>query len=314
MKVHYDIQNLPVFKNAVLTIGTFDGVHTGHQLIIKQLISEAYSIDGESIVITFHPHPKTIVVGNKQDIKVLNTLDEKINLLQKLGVKHLVVVAFDSAFASQTATEYINNFLVAKFNPSIIIVGYDHRFGADRMGDYHLLQQSGLQNNFTVKEIPEHILQNVIISSTKIRNALLTGDVDTAKNFLGYKYFFSGSVVQGNKLGRTIGFPTANLLVMDHAKLIPAFGVYSVEVFIPNYPIDIKNYKGMMNIGIKPTLGGNEISIEINIFDFNIDIYDEVLTITIKKKLRNEIKFDGLDSLKLQLTQDKIDSQKSFTE
>jgi riboflavin kinase / FMN adenylyltransferase len=314
MKVHYDIDDLPIFKNAVVTIGTFDGVHTGHQLIIKQLLSEAYSIDGESVVITFHPHPKTVVIANKPDIKVLNTLDEKINLLQKLGVHHLVVVGFNTAFASQTAAEYINNFLVAKFNPSIIIVGYDHKFGVDRMGDYHVLQQAGLQNNFIVKEIPEHILQNVIISSTKIRKALLSGDVETAKNFLGYKYFFSGSIVQGNKLGRTIGFPTANLLVNDEMKLVPAEGVYSVEIFIPNYPIDIKQYKGMMNIGTRPTVGGNALCIEINIFDFDTDIYDEVITITIKKKLRNEIKFNGLDELKLQLIQDKMDSQKSFTE
>jgi riboflavin kinase / FMN adenylyltransferase len=312
MQVHHNIQSLPVFKNAVITIGTFDGVHSGHQQIIRQMLSEAKAIGGETVVITFYPHPKMVVAGTKQDIKVLNTLAEKITLLQKYGVHHLVVVPFTNAFAQQTAQAYIKDFLVARFHPHTIIIGYDHRFGAGRKGDYHLLEYEAPTNNFVVKEIPEHVLQNVTISSTKIRTALLNGDIATASEFLGYPYFFTGKVVEGNKLGRTIGYPTANLSVEDEYKLIPGNGVYAVEMDILQLPLNIKHYyKGMMNIGVRPTVSGslNRI-IEVHIFDFDGAIYGQELRVGIKKKLRDEVKFNGLEELKKQLAKDKEDSLK----
>ncbi len=308
MQVHYDINQLPVFKNAVITIGTFDGVHSGHQQIIRQMLTEAKAINGETVAITFHPHPKMVVPGAKQDIKVLNTLAEKITLLQKHGIHHLVVVPFTNAFAEQTADAYIKDFLVARFHPHTIIIGYDHRFGAGRKGDYHLLEDEAPKNNFVVKEIPEHVLQDITISSTKIRAALSAGDIVTANEFLGYHYFFTGKVVQGNKLGRTIGYPTANLQIEDESKLIPGNGVYAVEAVVNSEPLTVR-LKGMMNIGVRPTVGGslNRV-IEVNIFDFDADIYGQGLTVFIKTKLRNEVKFNGLEELKQQLAKDKGDS------
>ncbi len=308
MQVHYNIAQLPVFKNAVITIGTFDGVHSGHQQIISQLLAEAKAINGKAVVVTFHPHPKMIVAGAKHDIKVLNTLEEKITLLEKLGVHHLVVVPFTSDFAEQTADAYIKDFLVARFHPHTIIIGYDHRFGAGRKGDYHLLEDEAAANNFIVKEIPEHVLRDITISSTKIRAALLSGNIETANEFLGYPYFFTGKVVEGNKMGRTIGYPTANLQIEDEYKLIPCNGVYAVE--IQKSKVKSKKFNGMMNIGFRPTVGGttNRV-IEVNIFDFDEDIYGEELTVSVKKKLRDEVKFNGLEELKKQLAKDKEDSK-----
>lgn len=310
MLVHYDITSLPGFTNAVITIGTFDGVHNGHQQIIHQLLNEAKTISGETVVITFHPHPKMVVAGAKHNIKVLNTLTEKINLLQKQGVHHLVVVPFTKAFAEQTAHDYIKDFLVARFHPHTIIIGYDHKFGAGRKGDYHLLEDEAPKNNFLVKEIPEQVLQNITISSTKIRTALLSGDIDTANAFLGYPYFFSGKVIEGNKLGRTIGYPTANLFIEDENKLVPGNGVYVVEV--KHSKIKNQQLKGMMNIGVRPTVNGTNRMIEVHIFNFDEEIYGDELTITIKKKLRDEVKFNGLEELKKQLAIDKEASLRSF--
>jgi riboflavin kinase / FMN adenylyltransferase len=302
MQVHRSIDNLPVFKNAVITIGTFDGVHNGHRQIINQLIAEAKAIGGETVVITFHPHPKMVIANVRQEIKVLNTLEEKTALLEQYGIDHLVVVPFTDAFAEQTAADYIHHFLVHNFKPHTIIIGYDHRFGKGRQGDYHLLEKEATTSNYLVKEIPEQVLQNVTISSTRIREALLHGDVAAANSLLGYSYFFSGTVTEGNKLGRTIGYPTANIVVADEHKLIPGNGVYAVE--IKNQQSAIKN-QGMMNIGVRPTVDGTKRVIEVNIFDFDKDIYGDTLTISLVKRLRDEVKFNGLDELKAQLAKDK---------
>src|SRR4051794_25878419 len=228
MLVHRSTINLPVFKNAVVTIGTFDGVHTGHQQIIAQLKQEAVAINGETVIITFHPHPRKIVSGKKTFI--LNTLEEKIHLLESKGVDHLVVVSFDEKFSHQSPEEYVRRFLFEKFHPHTVIIGYDHRFGKDRQGDYHLLEDYGKKLGFIVKEIPEHLLHKVIVSSTRIREALLGGDIVTANEYLGYDYFFEGIVVEGDKLGRQLGYPTANLKIEDSEKLIPGNGIYAVEV------------------------------------------------------------------------------------
>ena len=306
IQVHRDLAHLPQFKKAVITIGTFDGVHLGHQQIIRLLKKEAADIGGETVIITFYPHPRKVVSHGKSDVKTLNSLEEKIELLDEKGVDHLVVVAFDGDFANQTAEEYIQNFLVKKFNPHTIIIGYDHRFGKNRMGDYHLLEKMGEKYDYQVKEIPEHVLNNVTISSTKIREALLKNDIATANTYLGYNYFFEGKVVVGNKLGRTIGYPTANLEIEDEQKLVPGNGVYAVTLLLAQRePV----LKGMMNIGMRPTVNGTKRTIEVNIFDFDEDIYGRTMRVCLFAYLRGEVKFGGLDQLKDQLGKDKVNSQ-----
>ncbi|MEP6710950.1 MAG: bifunctional riboflavin kinase/FAD synthetase [Ferruginibacter sp.] len=312
MKVHTDINHLPQFTNAIITIGTFDGVHLGHSLIIEQLLKEAEKINGTAVVITFYPHPKQVIESLKKPLYILNTPEEKYALLHGKAVENIVVVPFDKAFAEQPALNYIKDFLVAKFHPHTIIIGYDHRFGNNREGDYHLLETEALKYDFKVKEIPEHVLQDVIISSTKIREALLGGDIDTAAAYLGYDYFFSGKVVEGNKLGRTIGYPTANLKIEDERKLVPANGVYAVQLEIPNSEFGIRNFRGMMNIGTRPTVDGTNRVIEVNIFDFDEDIYGLTIKVILKKWLRSEVKFNGLDALKDQLAMDKINAVASL--
>lgn len=300
MKVYRDINSLPVFTNAVITTGSFDGVHTGHVQIIEQLIKEAEKINGTPVLITFYPHPKQVVQMKEKALYILNTLEEKYELLQLKGIENIVVVPFDKDFSQLSAQEYISNFLVQKFHPSIIVVGYDHRFGNNREGNFDLLKSKEAQYNFEVKEIPEHVLTDITISSTKIRAAMLEGDIEKAASYLGYHYYFSGTVIQGNKLGRTIGYPTANLQIQDEHKLVPANGVYAVDVQLGN-----RNLKGMMNIGIRPTVDGTKRVIEVNVFNFDEDIYGETLKVTLKKNLRLEVKFAGLDELKAQLAKDK---------
>ena len=299
MKVYTDIHSLPIFTKAVITTGSFDGVHIGHVQIISQLINEAKQIGGTPVLITFYPHPKQIVQIKDKPLFVLNTPQEKYELLQKMGIANIVVVPFDKEFSELSAKNYIEDFLVQKFHPSLIVVGYDHRFGNNREGNFELLKSEAAANNYEVIEIPEHILKDITISSTKIRTALLSGDVDTATLYLGYDYFFSGIVVKGNQLGRTIGYPTANIEIADENKLVPADGVYAVDV-----SIDETIYKGIMNIGNRPTVSGKSKTIEVYIFDFSDDIYGEEIKITLKKFIRYEVKFEGLEALKLQLKKD----------
>ncbi|MFZ1527258.1 MAG: bifunctional riboflavin kinase/FAD synthetase [Ferruginibacter sp.] len=306
MQVYTNVQELPKFKKAVVTIGTFDGVHLGHVKIIQQLLAEARAIGGTAVLITFFPHPKQVVRSNKNRLYMLSTQEEKYQLLQKQGLEHIVVVPFDEAFAEQSAEQYIKDFLVSKFHPHTIIIGYDHRFGKGRQGNFSLLENEAANYSYRVKEIPEHVLENVIISSTKVRDALLDGDIKTAADYLGYHYAFSGTVIPGNKLGRTIGYPTANISINDENKLVPGNAVYAVDVELRK-----KLYKGMMNIGNRPTVNGKARVIEVNIFDLDEDIYGETLRITLKKQLRSEQKFNGIDALKVQLAKDKISSIKA---
>lgn len=311
MQVHYDIENLPTFRNAVVTIGIFDGVHLGHQQILNKLKKEAAEINGESVIITFHPHPRKVVSSAILGIRLINTLEEKIALLSALGIDHLVVVPFTDAFAHQPAEDYVKNFLVQKFHPHTIIIGYDHRFGRERMGDYRLLEKLAQVYNFRIKEIPKHILDEISISSTNIREAVLHNDIETANKLLGHEFFFEGEVVDGNKLGRKLGYPTANLRIVDEEKLIPGDGIYAVYVDFKN---EIKEnyirYKGMMSIGFRPTVDGKTRVIEVNIFDFNKEIYGETLRVYVKKYIRAEAKFDTIEELVCMIDTDKIESLK----
>jgi riboflavin kinase/FMN adenylyltransferase len=301
MKCYKDLNTLPEFKNAVITIGTFDGVHLGHQQILAQLKAEAKRIGGETVIITFNPHPRKVFSSIPGEIKLLTTQNEKKKLLKKAGIDHLVIVPFTQHFANQSAEQYISEFLVKYFKPHTIIIGYDHRFGKGRSGDIQLLEIKGKELGFTVIEIPEHILSEAKISSTNIRHALGNSDIVTANGLLGYEYFFEGTVIEGNKLGRTIGYPTANLHIEHEEKLIPGNGVYGVKVDIGN-----KEYSGMMNIGVRPTIDGSKRTIEVNIFDFNENIYGASVIVFIKYYIRGEVKFNGLDSLKDQLKKDQV--------
>ncbi len=305
MKLHNSTDNLPAFKNAVITIGTFDGVHCGHQQIIKTLKDTAAAANGESVIITFHPHPRKVVSSVVTGIRLITTLQERIDLIAKTGIDHLVVVPFTDFFANQTAEEYISHFLVDKFNPHTIIIGYDHRFGKDRTGNYKLLEEKASVYNYRLMEIPEHLLDAVKVSSTNIRNALIHGNIDEANKLLGYQFFFEGEVVHGDKIGRTLGYPTANLKILDDEKIVLGDGIYAVYA-----DVEGKNYKGMMSIGFRPTVNGKRRVVEVNLFDFNKEIYGQVIRVHVAKYLRSEVKFNGLDALTEQLHLDKIDSLK----
>ena len=299
MHVHKNIDHLPPFKNAAITVGSFDGVHGGHQAILRKLINVAKDQHGESVVITFHPHPRKFL-GNSP-VALLDTLEEKIDHLDKLGIDHLVIVPFVDAFAKISPTDYVNLFLLEKFKPKTIILGYDHRFGAKRAGDISLLHQLTHDRDCQIIEIAANEINDVKISSTKIRNALREGDVKTAKSYLLRPYKVAGTVIRGDQVGQRLGFPTANIEVADKDKLIPGEGVYAVEVLVKG-----TTYGGMLHIGNRPTLNGVEQRLEVHIFDFDQDIYDEVIEISFVDFLRKNHKFEHLDALKAQLEKDKI--------
>jgi len=325
MQIHHNIDQLPVFRRAVVTIGTFDGVHTGHARILHQLREEAARVDGETVIITFFPHPRKVVHGGSHDVRLINTMQEKIDLLSWQKIDHLVIVPFTEAFSQLTAQEYIEAFLLARFHPHTVIIGYDHRFGKGRQGDYHLLEEYSATREFELQEIPVQLLQEMSVSSTRIREAILRADIATANQLLGYPFFFSGTVIKGNQLGRTLGYPTANLEIGNPEKLTPADGVYAVEAqLLPAQPgtgsaradepsgakslFDGPRLGGMMGIGIRPTINGTHRTIEVNLFDFDQDIYERELRVFVKTFLRPELKFNGLEELKAALARDKVDS------
>lgn len=329
MQIHHNTDQLPSFRRAVVTIGTFDGVHTGHVRILRQLREEAARVDGETVIITFFPHPRK-VVQNGEDIRLINTLQEKIMLLSWQKIDHLVIVPFTEAFSQLSAEEYIEAFLLAKFRPHTVIIGYDHRFGKGRKGDYHLLEQFSSSAGFHLQEIPVHLLHEVSVSSTRIREAILRADIDTANELLGYPFFFSGKVIKGNQLGRTLGYPTANLEIDNPEKLTPEDGVYAVEAQLLPASAESSDgqigtggtgragrtqdlfagprLQGMMGIGIRPTINGTHRTIEVNLFDFDENIYGRELRVFVIKFLRPELKFNGLGELKDALARDKVDS------
>jgi len=310
MKVHYDIEQLPKFKNSVLTIGSFDGVHLGHKSILDQLKNEAKKINGETIVITFHPHPRKII-QHEETPALLTSIDERINHFETSGIDHLVIVPFDLGFSELNADDYIEKFLVSNFNPKIIVIGFDHRFGKERKGNYQLLNEKGEEFNYKVIEIPEKLLNDSKISSSQIRHCLLEGKVEESEELLGYPYQLAGIVIKGDQLGRKIGYPTANLLIIDTEKLIPSGGVYAVSVKIYTDENPVMKF-GMMNIGYRPTVNGKERRIEVHILDFDQEIYGVKVSVELHYFIRKEIKFSGLDSLKEQLDRDKNNCIEKF--
>lgn len=305
MQVHTALNQLPAFKKAVITIGTFDGVHNGHKQVLHALKSTAQSVGGESVLITFDPHPRKVVSSAILGIRLLNTLEEKKRLLEKEGIDHLVIVPFTEKFANLSATEYIEEFLVAYFHPHTIIMGHDHQFGRNRQGNYALLASKAEQFGYLLKEIPKQVVEDITISSTKIREHLSRAAIAAANQLLGYPFFFSGRVVHGNKIGRTLGYPTANLKIEDPEKIVPGNGIYAVYAR-PEGSDHL--FKGMMSIGFRPTVDGKSRVIEVNIFEFDREIYDELLEVHMVAYLREEKKYESLQGLIEQLGIDKQNS------
>lgn len=302
MQIHHDINSLPQFNKAVITIGSFDGVHKGHQKILERLNQLAHQIDGESILITFDPHPREVIFPNADDLNLLSDVEEKVALFKKYGLDHVVIVPFTVAFSQLNPREYIEKFLVANFNPAYIVIGYDHRFGLNRSGNINMLLDAREKYNFEVEEIKKQDLQDIAISSTQIRNALSSGDISKANVFLNHFYTLRAKVVHGNKIGGSIGFPTANLKVFNKKKLIPQEGIYAVVI-----RVDEEAYKGMLYIGKKPTISdAEELTIEVNIFDFDANIYDQTVGLDFVEYIRGDQKFDSLEDLKQQLILDRI--------
>lgn len=309
MQVHRDLEQLPKFKNAVITIGTFDGVHRGHQQIIRQLKAESEKCGGESVLITFDPHPRQVLYPEYNKLQLLNTLEEKIYLLEHQQIDHLVVVPFTKDFSSFSAKEYVRDFLVAKLHPHIIILGYDHHFGHNREGNIHLLRSMQSAYNFQVVEIPVQVVQDLTVSSTKIRDHLLAGNIRLANDLLGYSYFISGKVIHGDQRGRELGFPTANIFQENELKLIPAEGVYAAKVWIPspvseNAETSFMKYDGAANIGHAPTFQGKEQRTEVYLFDFDQDIYDRQIMLRFQDFIRPDQKFESAEALIERMHQD----------
>jgi riboflavin kinase/FMN adenylyltransferase len=307
LKIYHHLSDFQKLDNAVATIGTFDGVHFGHRKIISRLVETARATGGETVILTFFPHPRLILDPENQDLKMINTINEKAAILEELGVDHLIITPFTRDFSNLSPDEYINDVLVQTIGIKHIIVGYDHRFGKDRKGGMQDLIAAGKSMGFDVEEIAEQDIHDVAVSSTQIRKALLCGDVALAATFLGYHFSIRGRVIKGDKIGRTIGFPTANLFVEETYKLIPSDGIYAVTV-----TLDEASFKGMAYIGQRPTINGMTRNIEVNIFDFNQEIYGQDITMTFMEFLRHDVKFTGLEALKLQLQQDKEDTLSFF--
>ncbi len=304
MKIFRSLEDLAI-PNAVLTIGTFDGVHAGHQKIISRVNELAKKINGESVILTFHPHPRMVINPEEHALKLLNTLEEKIVLLEKYGVNNLIITPFSQSFSQMTAEDYVKNFLWKNIQPKIIVIGYDHRFGNNREGGLHTFLKMKSELHFEVEEISRQDLEDMAISSTKIRNALLEGKVKLANQLLGHEFTLKGKVVKGASLGRILGFPTANIAIDDENKLIPREGIYAVKTKHNN-----TWYNAMLYIGTRPTFNGKSQTIEVNIFNFSENIYDKEIEVLFVSEIRADIKFATADALVHQLKKDKEAAEK----
>jgi riboflavin kinase/FMN adenylyltransferase len=301
MKIYTHFNEISKIKNPILTIGTFDGVHIGHQKIISKLNEEALKCDGESVLFTFFPHPR-MILNPKVNLQLIQTQEEKLAKLNRMGLQHVIMFPFTKEFANTKAEDFIIQYLVNQLHVKKVVIGYDHQFGKNREGSIDQFKQLSRKNNFEVIEIPAQEINEINISSTKIRTAILEGNLEIANKFLNEPFELTGKVIHGNKLGNKIGFPTANLFIENQHKIIPANGVYAVETLIEK-----KSFFGMMNIGYKPTVSNvKNLTIEIHIFNFNEDLYDKTLTVRLIKQIRNEKKFENINSLIQQLKKDEI--------
>ncbi len=306
MRIYTSIPDFHSHSRPVVTVGVFDGVHKGHLEILNRLITSAAEKQCESAVITFEPHPR-LLLGNASEVRLLQSLDEKIERFREAGIDILLVIPFDTAFSALTPSDFIQNILVDKFKVSKVIMGYDHFFGRDRMGDFTLLEEMGAQYDFTVEQVEpvEHCHQ--VVSSSAIREALSEGNISRANCMLGYKYSVRGRVVRGNQIGKLIGFPTANIQPYEKHKLIPALGVYASQI-----KWNGNLYTGMSNIGIRPTIDANRLTVEVNIFNFNEEIYSEAISLFFLERIRDEKRFGGLEQLKEQLLRDQSEVARIF--
>ena len=305
MKVHYGFESYRNVKNPIVTVGTFDGVHYGHQKIIQRLQNIAKKNNGESVLLTFDPHPRKVLL-NDQGLKLIHTVKEKINILEKLGLDHLVVYPFTNEFSKFSAKTYIDELLVKKLGTHTLVIGYDHHFGNDREGNIDLLKKHEKSNPFYLEEIKAHEIEEIKISSTKVRRAIEKGNIHLVDDYCGHYYEFSGEVVHGNGIGKTIGTPTANIQLDSIEKIIPLDGVYAVICQIKD-----AHFKGIMNIGYKPTVDKGQVrTIEIHLFNYEKDIYGVNLTSKVIERIRDEVKFSSLDALKSQILKDNVKANK----
>ena len=302
MKIYQGFDQLLDIPNPVLTIGTFDGVHVGHQKIIQQLNREAEAVGGESVLFTFYPHPRMVLYPESHGLRLIQTQAEKMDKLRRMGLQNVIVHPFTKEFSRLTAVEFVRDYLVNRLNVKKLVIGYDHQFGKNREGSIDFLKEVAPVYGFEVNEISAQEIDEVNISSTKIRNAILGGDMDLAKSYLGEPFELHGKVIEGNALGRSIGFPTANLDIGSDIKLIPKLGVYAVNVVLSDGTFK----EGMMNIGLRPTIANyDDLSIEVNLFDFNGDLYGQYITVQLLSRFRDEMKFDSIPDLMEQLNHDK---------
>lgn len=310
MKIHRDLHRFNA-QNPVLTIGTFDGVHLGHRKIITALCDRAKALNGESVLFTFDPHPRKVVAPGETNLRLLTTLEEKIALLEQSGIDHLIIYPFTREFSQLTYEEFVERVLVNQIHTKFLVVGYDHKFGKDRQGDYEFLKKCASRFDFHIEKLDVLLMNEAHVSSTKIREAIQRGDFQTANAFLGYPFALHGTVVEGQKLGRKIQFPTANVETTDPDKIIPGYGVYAVKVKVRN-----QQFLGMLNIGSRPTVNHNadNRSIEVHLFDFQSEIYGEPIELVFFNKLREEQKFASLDELKEQLAMDKKQTLDYFSQ
>lgn len=324
MKIYRNLEEFIPIDNAVVTIGTFDGVHIGHQKILDVLKNCAKQIKGETVLLTFFPHPRMVLNPGDDNLRLINTIDEKIHRLAKSGIDHLIITPFTKEFSQQTPEEYIREILINKIGTKRIVIGYDHRFGIDRSGSFKDLLHFAPVFGYDVEEIAEQDINDVAVSSTKIREALIKGNIEIANRYLGYPFELTGMVIMGKQIGRNIGFPTANIDIPETYKLIPAYGIYAVEVALiraeatntRDYQVeeDVFSYKGMGYIGTRPTVNGNTRSIEVNLFDFNENLYGKILRVKILHFVRHDVRYDTLEEMQKQIADDEIRIRQLFNE
>lgn len=301
MKVYKGLEEFEKLENAIVTTGTFDGVHQGHRKILHRLIEVAKKNKGESVLLTFFPHPR-MVLQPDSDLKLINSIDEKIELLREVGIDHLIIHSFTKEFSRTTSLEFVRDLLVNKIGTTKLVIGYDHHFGRNREGSFEHLKEFGPIYGFEVEEISVQDVDNVNVSSTKVRKALEDGEVDVAANYLGYHFFIQGIVVHGQKVGRELGYPTANIEIQNPYKLIPANGIYAVKVKVGG-----ELYNGMLNIGTRPTIDhSDKVSVEVHLFDFDEEIYGNELMVSFIQRIRSEKKFDNKEALIAEMEKDKV--------